>query len=415
MKRLTTRLLAAAGALTLTVGLINPEAAQAAATMPTPILDPFFNVPAAQYVHKPHGKLLRSRKLPAFLVPGGSATQMVFSTRDTFNRPTYATAVLVKPANFPKNGKVVVFNDFINSLGIGCQPSFSYSNLNPEWNTRSFIAMWYAAIAARYGYALLIPDHEGMKAAYTANILAGHIVLDAVRAMKNTPSFGMQRSWTGMLGYSGGSMVSLWAANLRAEYAPDVHFGAIAVGGTPTDLQYYGVRFGNRPNDAFGLAFASLVGLEREYPRSMRVTPRLSKHGKNKMRVLKDACSPRLLQSLKGESVNTIFSGVSLNPAQERSAFRVLRENSLYYDQRHPTRGTKLYVFGSRTDIGAPIRPLRATMHRYCATGSRIQYVEVNDPNHVSTAFYNIPAAAQWLFQMSNGGKMRNDCRRIPR
>ena len=176
-----------------------------------------------------------------------------------------------------------------------------------------------------------------------------------------------------------------------------------------------GLALGNNPNPGFGIGAGSMLGLEREYPKSMRVTPRLSQHGKSKMRVLKDACSPRLLQSLKGESVNTIFDGISLNPAQERSAFRVLRENSLYYDQRHPSRGTKRYVCGARTDIGAPIRPLRATMRRYCATGSRIQYIEVNDPNHVSTAFYNIPAAAQWLFQMSNGGKMRNDCRRIPR
>ena len=136
MKRLTTRLLAAAGVLALTVGLITPGTAEAAATMPTPILDPFFNVPTSQYKNKEHGQLLRSRKLPAFLVPGGSATQMVFATRNTFNKPTYGTAVLVKPANFPKNGNVIVYNDFINSLGIGCQPSFSYSNLNPEWNTR---------------------------------------------------------------------------------------------------------------------------------------------------------------------------------------------------------------------------------------------------------------------------------------
>ena len=80
--------------------------------------------------------------------------------------------------------------------------------------------MWYAAIAAHYGYAFLIPDHEGMKAAYTANIHSGHVILDAVRAMKTTPALGMQHSWTGMLGYSGGGMASLWALNLRQQYAP---------------------------------------------------------------------------------------------------------------------------------------------------------------------------------------------------
>jgi len=109
--------------------------------------------------------------------------------------------------------------------------------------------------------------------------------------------------------------------------------------------------------NAYTLAFASLVGLEREYPTSMRVTPRLSQHGKSKMRVLKDACSPRLLQSLKGESVNTIFDGISLNPAQERSAFRVLRENSLYYDQRHPSRGTKPHVFRPPPATVLPLPP----------------------------------------------------------
>lgn len=414
MKRLTTRLLAAAGVLALTVGLITPGTAEAAATMPTPILDPFFNVPTSQYKNKEHGQLLRSRKLPAFLVPGGSATQMVFATRNTFNKPTYGTAVLVKPANFPKNGNVIVYNDFINSLGIGCQPSFSYSNHNPEWNTRSFISMWYAAIAAHYGYAFLIPDHEGMKAAYTANIHSGHVILDAVRAMKTTSALGMQHSWTGMLGYSGGGMASLWALNLRQQYAPNVHFSAVAVGGVPTDLQYYGLAFGNRPNDGFGLAFASLVGLEREYPRSMRVTPRLSEHGKDKLRRLKDACSPRLLESLKGESIDTVFNGVSLRPDKEKDAFRVLRANSLYYDRRHPSRGTKLYVFGSYTDASAPIRPLRATLRRYCAAGVHIQYKEVNNPNHVSTAYYDLPVAAQWLWKMGHGTPIRDDCNHIP-
>ncbi len=414
MKRFTTRLLAAAGALALTFSLTTPETAQAAATMPTPILDPFFNVPASQYRHEPHGKLIRSRVLPALLIPGASATQMVFTTRDTFNRPTYATATLVKPANFPQNGKVVVYNDFINSLGVGCQPSFSFSSLNLEWNYRNFVTMAYAAVAAQNGVALLIPDHEGMNAAYTANILAGRIILDAVLAMKNTASFGMKRSWTGMLGYSGGAMVSLWALNLRKQYAPSVNIDAAAVGGIPTNLQYYGAKLGNRADKAFGIAFASVIGLEREYP-SMRVTPRLSDHGRKKIREIKDACTSRIMRSLAGESVNTVFDGVSFNPAKEKNAFAVLRANSLYYDKRNPGTGTKLYIFNSDRDVAAPIEYVRKTIRRYCSAGVRIQYSETKEPNHIAVAVQTMPDAAEWLLRMSNGGEMRNDCSRIVR
>ncbi len=68
MKRLTTRLLAAAGVLALTVGLITPGTAEAAATMPTPILDPFFNVPTCQYKDKKSGEFTTTEKLAVFLV-----------------------------------------------------------------------------------------------------------------------------------------------------------------------------------------------------------------------------------------------------------------------------------------------------------------------------------------------------------
>jgi len=54
------------------------------------------------------------------------------------------------------------------------------------------------------------------------------------------------------------------------------------------------------------------------------------------------------------------------------------------------------------------------TLRRYCAAGVHIQYKEVNNPNHVSTAYYDLPVAAQWLWKMGHGTPIRDDCNHIP-
>lgn len=415
MKRLIKRGLTIVGSLALVTGLIAPSIADAAPTYPTPVPDKFFHLSPKEYVKKPAGKLVRSRSFPHIIAPGGTVTQMVFTTRNSFNRPTYATATLIRPVGFRKNGNVVVLNDFINSLGIGCQPTYAFSSLNPEWVSRSATVMIYASLALAYGWAVLLPDHEGVHAAYTANKLAGHIVLDAVRAAKSTPSFNVSHSWTGMMGYSGGGMVSLWAADLAPRYAPSVRFDAIAVGGIPTDLTFYGKVLGNRSNPAFGLAMASLVGLEREYgSHRMNVTPRLSPHGREKLTRHRDACSPRLLKSFEKESVGTMFrKGVTFNPQREKKAFQVLAENSLVFDHRSPRAGTKIFVFNSTNDIGAPFRPLRKTLRRYCRAGSKVELLTMDNPDHVAVGFRHIPDAANWMGRVANGKPIHNDCARL--
>lgn len=416
MNRLVKTVLTLVSSLAVLTGLLSPTPAEARPLYPTAPFDPFFRLAPHEYKKKPKGQLIRERTFLHPFVPGARITQIVFSSRNTFNKPIYATATLIRPLTFPKNGKVVVLNDFINSLGVGCQPSFAYSAPHPEWMARSALTMMYSSLAVQFGYAVLLPDHEGMQAAYTANKLAGHISLDALRAVKTHPSFHMQRSWTAMTGYSGGGMVTLWASILKPKYAPKLGIDAYAAGGIPTDLTFYAKILGNKTNPAFGLAYASMIGLEREYgSKRVNIYSRLNAHGKEMANRHKDACSPRLLREFNGESVPSMFSRVNFNEKYEKSIFRVMRENSLLFDKRTPRRGTKMFIFNSKNDVGAPIQRLRTVLRRYCKAGTQIQYLEVDDPDHVRVALQHIPDAIKWIGYMSDGGKIRNDCSRLTR
>lgn len=416
MKKLAKTLLTLVSTVAVLVGVVSPTPAHAKPLYPSAPLDPFFRAAPQDYKKKPKGHIIRERTFPHPLAAGGLVTQFLFSTRNSFNKPVYATATLIRPLTFRPNGKVIVINDFINSLGVGCQPTYSYSAVHPEWNSRSALTMMYATIAAHFGFAVLLPDHEGMNASYTANKLAGHISLDALRAVKTHPKFKMQKSWSAMAGYSGGGMVTLWASILQPKYAPKLHVNAYAAGGIPTDLTYYSKLLGNKPNPAFGLAYASMIGLEREYgSKRVNVYSRLTAHGREKALQNRDACSPRLLHLFNGESVPRMFRNVNFTPEHEKKAFQVLRENSLLFDKRTPRKGTKMFIFNSKNDIGAPTRRLRKVMRRYCKAGTKIQYMQLDDPDHVRVALMHIPDAAQWIGHMSNGGKIRNDCSRLTR
>ena len=416
MNRLTKTVLTLVSTVAVLAGVVSPTPANAKPLYPSPPADPFFRAAPQDYKKKPRGRIIRERTFPHPLAAGGLVTQFLFTSRNTFNKPIYATATLIRPLGFRPNGKVVVINDFINSLGVGCQPTYSYSTPHPEWNSRSALTMMYATFAAHFGYAVLLPDHEGMQAAYSANKLAGHISLDALRAAKAHPKFKMQKSWTAMTGYSGGGMVTLWASILQPKYAPHLRIDAYAAGGIPTDLTFYSKLLGNKPNAAFGLAYAAMIGLEREYgSKRVNIFSRLTPHGKEKALQNRDACSPRLLNSFNGESVPRMFRNVNFTPQHEKKAFQVLRENSLLFDKRTPRRGTKMFIFNSKNDLGAPIKRLRTVLRRYCKAGTQVQYMEVDDPDHIKVALTHIPDAVKWIGYMSDGGKIRNDCARIPR
>lgn len=114
---------------------------------------------------------------------------------------------------------------------------------------------------------LNIPDYEGPNASFAAGVASGHAVLDSIRA---AVSFGknnlsMHDDVThAMWGYSGGAFASEWAAELQVQYAPEMDFAGVALGGLTPNITSV-LQTINKKSYA-GLIPAAIIGMSSQYP-----------------------------------------------------------------------------------------------------------------------------------------------------
>src|SRR5699024_10112579 len=210
----------------------------AQAVMPAPTDDPFFHSPAPDRVAGlAPGDVIRHREASTVQIglPRNDLHQFMFRSTDSHGRPVAATASLLVPdvpAPGPGPRPVVINAAAIDSLGATCTPGYAMVHKPLEFEIPPFTPMMLDR-----GYAVLVPDHEGPDMAYAAGILAGHIVLDSVRAMRglpDLPSTGVgEDSRMVLTRYSGGAIAARWAAQLPPHHAPAGELAGAAARGVP--------------------------------------------------------------------------------------------------------------------------------------------------------------------------------------
>ncbi|MBA0046614.1 lipase family protein [Mycobacteroides sp. LB1] len=232
-----------------------------AAILPTPIPGPGFYSDPGDLSDRANGEIVRKQYVrPRVPIPGATIHRFMVRSTDTAGNAVPVTATLIEP-NRPWRGAgarpVVVRNQPINSLGLKAAPSYRI-----ERGLYVDVPPLLPLLLAK-NYAVLIPDHEGPRMAYSAGIMAAHAVLDSVRGMRRI-SADLVESPMVMDGYSGGAIATVWAAQEQPAYAPELRFRGAVAGGTPTD---YALLY-RRMNGALGsgLFAAATIGQAREYP-----------------------------------------------------------------------------------------------------------------------------------------------------
>lgn len=389
---------AAATALGLLVA--TPGAVQAAPIYPSKSHDKWYYVKPSVYKNKPHGTLLKHRTLILPQFPGAAMEQMVFVSTNSHGKKISATASLLRQVHsyaIP-NTPVLVYNHFINSLGVDCQPSYALTT--PIDKFKNIEGLQTVAeitlglnLALKKGWNILLPDFEGMNSSYGANILAGHISLDAVNALTSTRKFNLQRAPIVLAGYSGGAMATLFAAVQQPKYSPRPKYVGAIAGGSPVDMEWMGVTLGNRPNPGFGIVVGSLIGLEREYPNRMNIFGRMKPKYKNLMRGPgKDACVATLLSYYAGQSFPSVFNGVDINKAWPER--KVARENSIINDMRAPKM--PIFFYHGNQDIAVPVSKVKQLAKRYCKAGTKVSMTTMDLSEHLLVGFLGLPWAAAY-------------------
>jgi triacylglycerol lipase len=201
---------------------------------------------------------------------------------------------------------VIAFNP--GTLGLGPQCAFSrqlagaYQDEYEGDNTAAILKAGYA-VAATDGVGYL----NGEVHTYVIGQDTGHALLDAARAAFQVPGAGLTpAAEVGIWGYSEGGQASLWAAQLAASYAPDLHVAGDAAGGVPGDLRVTAEALNG---GAFaGFLMDAIIGLHTAYP-DMPFTALLNDAGRSAVTSAENLCLLGTISKFAGANISSYNTG----------------------------------------------------------------------------------------------------------
>ncbi|WP_027506390.1 lipase family protein [Rhodococcus sp. UNC23MFCrub1.1] len=236
----------------------------------TPNKDPFYRSPAG-FEKAELGTVLRSRRVEIALFgtirQRVSAWQLLYRSSDMHGEPhTGVTTVLLPAGAVPGRSRPLLsYQCAIDAVSDRCFPSYALRDGAHAHGAVPQFELLIILYALRRGWALSLPDHEGMDGRWGAPIEPGYCTLDGIRAALSFAPLELDDSApVALWGYSGGGLATSWAAEAADEYAPELNVVGAALGSPVGD-----------PASAFsrlnGTIFAALPtmvveGLRRTYP-----------------------------------------------------------------------------------------------------------------------------------------------------
>ncbi|OMC08512.1 MULTISPECIES: lipase family protein [unclassified Mycobacterium] len=252
--------------------------------------DPFYQPPAG-FQHAEPGTVFRSRDVElAFLglIPQPiKATQLLYRTMDLNGQPEATVTTVIVPAGLAEGQTcpLLSYQCAIDAVSSRCFPSYALRRKAKALGSLAQLELFLIAAAVAEGWAVSVPDHEGLGGTWGAPYEPGYRVLDGIRAVLNSERVGLSPSAPiGLWGYSGGGLASAWAAEMYGDYAPELDIVGAVLGSPVGDL---GNTF-RRLNGKFfaGLPALVVAALAHVYPDLDRV---IKEHTNEEGRALLDS------------------------------------------------------------------------------------------------------------------------------
>ena len=204
--------------------------------------DPFYQPPLG-YRHAEPGTVLRSRDVElAFLglVPQPiRAVQLLYRTMDMNGEPEAAATTVIVPAELAPERPcpVLSYQCAIDAMSSRCFPSYALRRKAKALGSIGQLELFLILAAVAEGWAVSVPDHEGLRGMWGAPYEPGYRVLDGIRAALSSDRLGLSPSAPiGLWGYSGGGLASAWAAEMCGAYAPELDIVGAVLGSPVGDL-----------------------------------------------------------------------------------------------------------------------------------------------------------------------------------
>jgi hypothetical protein len=373
----------------VTVGIgaasAGPSGPGSGTALAEPNNDPFYR-PAPGFESNTPGTVLASRPVTVtglgLPVPADSVQFLARST-DAKGAPTAVVGTLMVP-KAPYQGRtrpLVSYQPATDSLGDQCNPSYKL-----RAGTEGELPLMMQAL--EHGWAVVVTDYEGPTNAFAAGRMAGHAVLDGVRAAEALPGTGLAGASTpvGLWGYSGGGLATSWAAQLQPGYAPELTIAAVASGGTPADLAAAARQIDG--GIASGLTLLASTGIMRAYPEMRSL---LNDTGRAMTEQIGDMCIGEAVSTFPFRHLNEFT--VSPDPLSEPVALTVMEDNHL--GRLTPT--APVFLYHSINDELIPFGSVQKLQADWCAKGATVTLYPDAVSEHSSLAVSGAPLAVGFM------------------
>ncbi|GGN77789.1 lipase family protein [Nocardia rhizosphaerihabitans] len=360
--------------------------------------DPFYAAPPDVESLAP-GAVVRTR--PVELALFGlvrqqiAAWQLLYRTCDLDGEPELAVTTVLLPwgADPARPRPLVSFQCAIDAVAPQCFPSYALRHGAKTTGSIAPLELPIIAMALRQGWAVSVPDHEGLGGRFGAAREPGYRALDGIRAALGFAPLGLTPTTpVALWGYSGGGLATAWAAELAAEYAPELTIVGAAAGSPVGDPAAAFVRLNGGWFAGFPAAF--VAGLRRAYPELDAV---LHDHLDARYRGLLGEAEQRttfaLLWRFARRDVARHLRGDMAGLLAEPALRRILTD--IEPGTRAPA-APMLVVQGVRDEVIA-VADIDAHVQRYRAAGAVVEYLRVLRGSHLPLEFLMVPVVLAWL------------------
>jgi hypothetical protein len=397
--------------------LAGPAPAQAA--RPIPENDPFFAIPADVGRYQP-GDVVAARKVSVKVLElplPVDAWQVKFRTSDRLGKPTATVTTVIKPLmpwTGPGRQPLVSYQTAEDGVSTRCAPSYALTAgllgaAGPLGGaTNSYPETLLIGAALQRGFAVSVPDYEGLQSQFLVADVEAKGVLDGLRAARRFEPAKLADAPVGVWGYSGGAFASAVAAQLQPTYAPELPMTAVTLGGMVGSIRASIDAFSG--SVAGGAIPMGMHGFDRAYPQ-IHIRDQLNPTGQK----LFDATEADCINDAVARRPFLKISDIEAEPntLDEPDIAAMLNENSPLYRSGAPT--APVFEYHATSDELAPIGPARATLRKYCEAGVPVEHVARPVGEHLTEVGLGANRALAFMAKRFAGRPPVDTCDSIPR
>lgn len=407
----------AAAIAALALVALPQSPAQAAVLHPNN--DPFYAYPVTSLSTKANGQILRIRQVSLAIGPISGvpavpalvpATQLLYKTTDALGKPTYSVTTVVKPATGTVNPRVVSYQSFYDSLGKGCDPSYTLQGGDPGAANQKLAAVEQGTVAALFaqGYIVNVPDFENITNDWVAGTESGQSTLDSLKAMETYLKLASATP-IALMGYSGGSIGSDWAAELAPAYAPKLNLIGTAIGGIPVNL-VHNLKYIDGTPSWSDVIPAALVGISRSFHISL--APYLSTYGAKLTSIVADQCIGDFSGAWPGlhasQLVKPQYADIFGVPIFKSTAAKLLM-SSAPGNPKTPFFMLVANHDGTGDDVMI-VKDVKWLQQQYCNVRLPVSLQVVDGQDHSGGGLAFVPAAISWIGSRFAGSAPPTNC-----